>query len=138
MEVANVERIEAYLGVVRALLEVLTDAAREPGLWPRARCHAILADCWKRYVARMRQMSHTDRTECEVGFDLLYDFLWGILHPADHATHTELICRIKKARWVVMALERGLSAIGVLEKIYPIDREAVSRFKKPPSRVGTH
>jgi hypothetical protein len=73
-----------------------------------------------------------DQTECEVGFDLLYDFLWDILHPADHATHTELICRIKKARWVVMALERGLSAIGVLEKIYPIDREAVSRFKKPP------
>jgi hypothetical protein len=137
IEAANVKRIERYVNVVRALLGVLNPAAEEPGLWPRARCQAILADCRKRYVARMRQVSHMDQTECDVGFDLLYDFLWDLLHPADHATHTELICRIKKARWVVMALERGLSAIGVLENVYPAGREALSHSEKTPSRVGT-
>jgi hypothetical protein len=137
LEAANVKRIESYINVVNALLGVLNQAAEEPGLWPRARCQAILADCRKRYVARMRQVSHMDQTECEVGFDLLYDFLWDILHPADHATHTELICRIKKARWVVMALERGLSAIEILETVYPAGREAMSRLEKPPGHLGT-
>jgi hypothetical protein len=137
IEVANVERIDGYLGVVSALLEVLTDAAREPGLWPRARCRAILADCRKRFVARMRRVSWTDGTESEIGFDCLYDYLWELINPAPQATHTELVCRVKKARWVAIALERGLSAMVVLERFCPVEIESISRYPEGPDALPT-
>ena len=135
IEVAHVERIDGYLSVVSALLEVLTEATREPGLWPRARCRAILADCRKRYVARMRRVSWTDGTESDIGFDCLYDYLWELINPVSQATHTELICRVKKARWVAIALERGLSAIRVLERFGPVEMEAIEVYPEDPDAL---
>ena len=135
IEVVDVERIDGYFNVAGALLEVLTEAAKEPGLWPRARCRAILADCRKRYVARMRWVLQTDQTACELGLGILFEYLWEIISPAPHATPTELICRVQKARWVVNALERGLSAMVELGDMYPVEMEATEMYPEDPDAL---
>ena len=137
IEVVNVERIDGYVNVVGALVEVLTEAEQEPGLWPRARCNAILADCRKRYVARMRTVKPTKLTDCDVGFDFLFEHLWDLISPAPHATHTELFCRVKKAWWVAIALERALSAMGVLDEMYPVGEDATQMGLQEPDDLSS-
>lgn len=135
IEMVEVGRIDGYYSAVRALLEVLDKAEQEEGLWPRARCNAILADCRSRFVARMRLISQMDQSDVELGFDFLFDGLWQVINPAPHATHTELICRCKKARWVVIALERALSAMVVLDDRYPGKMEAIDMVPEDPDAL---
>ena len=129
LEVVSVERLQGYLAVLDAILEVCRQAEREGASRSRARCKVMLADCRKRFCGRLKRIDHPHQTAWEMGFCDLLEVLWETLNPVPHVSDTELLGRVKKAHGLASTLEKMLSAMVVLESIDPVDvEEALERF----------
>lgn len=117
--IVKAEKLQGYIDAVEAIVDVCGQAESEGKIWPRARCNAILADCRKRFWSRLDRLDQSKFSEWEYGFSYLLDDLWNTINPVSTVNVTELICRIKKAGQVSGTLVNLLSALIVVEEMYP-------------------
>lgn len=122
--VASVARLQGYLGMLDAILGVCRQTGREGETGSQARCYeAMLADCREHFCGYLKRMDCTHQTAWEMGLSDLLEGLWETINPMPHVSDAELIGRVQKARRLTVVLEKMLSALVVLEAIYPADVE---------------
>ena len=129
-DVASVETLQGYLGMLNAILGVCRQANREGDLPSQApRGEAMLARCRQHADGYLKRIDHTHSTVWEIGFGELLEGLWEALHPMPGVSEAELMRRAQKAQRMAGALEKMLSSLIVLESLSPLDvEEALDRY----------
>ena len=122
----DVKRVQQYLDAFVSVAELITSCEKQEKEWCRARCNAILTDARKRFYSRMNGPSDETLSAWSVSFGYLTELFWTTLSPGPEGSHTELICRIKKAHGLALMLSgmlSGLLATNALRLLENIEKQ---------------